>query len=175
MKTKIMLLFFLVQLCLILPAIASEYAPLTFEFGIFDEQGFFSNYFGLSAGADIRVSNLTFGFNQKIYHGFSYGEWCGQTNVRIYFYDTIFFNLGASYLIKESSIRSSTDFGNNPLPVIGFGFNIPAKNPHFVLSPFLQMNQSYYLTDSIRPIYTDLTFPIAMTIGCSLNYRFRAY
>lgn len=171
MKMKKVLVFFILLLSLIVTAAASERSLLTFQFGIYDEQGFFSNYTGLSAEADIHVSSLKFGLNQKFYYGLTYGEWCGQTNLLIYVHDSIYINLGASYLIKESSDISATDFGNGPLPVAGFGFNIATKNPKIIFNPFLQMNQSFYLSDSIRPIYSDLPFPIAMTLGCTLNFR----
>lgn len=171
MKTRDVLIFFLLLLSLTAPAAASGSPPLMFQFGLFDEQGFFSNYAGLSAEADIYLGNFKFGLNQKFYHGFTYGELCGQTNILLYVHDSISINLGASYLVSESPDISSTDFGNGPLPVAGFGFNIATKNPRIIITPFLQMNQSYYLSDSIRPIYSDLPFPIAMTLGCTLNFR----
>lgn len=170
MKMKKVLVFFILLLSLILPAAASERSPLTFQFGFFDEQGFFSNYAGLSAEADMHLGNLKFGLNQKFYYGLTYGELCGQTNVLLYVHDSIYINLGTSYLVSESPDIRSTDFGNRPLPVAGFGFNIAIKNPRIIITPFLQMNQSYYLSDSIRPIYSDLPFPLAMTLGCALNF-----
>ncbi|MCE1207213.1 MAG: hypothetical protein LWX00_07385 [Spirochaetia bacterium] len=150
MKTRDVLIFFLLLLSLTAPAVASGSSPLMFQFGLFDEQGFFSNYAGLSAEADLHLGNLKFGLNQKIYHGFTYGELCGQTNVLLYVHDSISINLGASYLISESPDISSTDFGNGPLPVVGFGFNIATKNPRIIITPFLQMNQCYYSEFSIR-------------------------
>lgn len=168
LKKVLVLIFFLISL--IFSAAAAEHAPLTFQLGVFDEQGFFSNYAGFSAEALIHLNSLKVGINQKMYHGFMYDEWIGQTNLLLYLHDSIYINLGVSYLLKESPTLSSTDFGNGPLPVLGFGFAIPTKNPHIVLTPSLQMNQSFYLSDSIRPRYADLPFLIAMTLGLSVNY-----
>lgn len=137
--------------------------------GLYDEIGFFSNYTGINFGAAARIGKFTIGLQQKVAFGYTNQEIVGITDLRLYPHDQIFINVGASYLLAASNNGLEEDFQAAFLPVLGFGCLLPIKHTGIRLVPTLQMNQSYYLTDEIREVYTDLPFIIAMTIGLGVE------
>lgn len=170
MKKKAIILFTLAFV--ILASIASEENNLfSYHFGVYDDIGFFSNYSGITFGVDYKIKSIKIGLNQKFTYGFRHYEVLGITDTRIYFQDKIFVNIGASYLLKESSQNIVKDFSTSVLPIVGFGCSIPIKKTNIQIVPIIQMNQSYYLTDEVRPIYSELPYMIAITIGIGIELK----
>ena len=168
MKKKRFILFTLAFV--ILASITSEENnQFSYHFGVYDDIGFFSNYSGITFGVDYKIKAIKIGLNQKFTYGCRYYEVLGITDTRIYFQDKIFVNIGASYLLKESSKNIVKDFSSSVLPIIGFGCYIPIKRTNIKIVPIMQMNQSYYLTDEVKPIYSKLPFMIAMTVGIGIE------
>lgn len=165
MKKYIIIVIILIN-CITLNA---QNNSVSFNVGIYDELGFFSNYLGVDAGIDFPVFKIKLGLHQKIGYGFTYKEVLGITGLRFFVHEQGYFEIGGTYLIKEANI--SKDFNATVMPVMGFGFYLYGKNKNIIFIPTVFMNQSFYLSDSIRPIYTDLPFPIAMTLGLGIAYR----
>ena len=134
----------------------------TFHVGISGGAGFFSWYTSLEAGIKVDLrKNFALGLTQRVGYGFTYREIVGGTELRAYMYDDLFIHIGASYLLKPSSY-ATLDFKTMVLPHLGFGLYIPLDSGRrfFVVSR-IEMNQSFYLSDSIRPVYSDLPFLVA--------------
>ncbi len=94
-----------------------------------------------------------------------------MTEIRTCLFDDLLFHIGASYLV-QGLVHMQLGFVTNMLPYLGFGLYIPLdRNRNFFLVPCIEMNQSFYLSDQIRPIYTDLLFDIAGQISLSCIYR----
>jgi hypothetical protein len=140
-----------------------------FHIGLYDEIGFFSNYTGINFGADCQIGNYRIGLEQKAAFGYTNQEIVGITELRLYPHEQIFVNIGVSYLLAASHKGIEEDFKAAVLPVLGFGCLLPIKHTGIRLVPTLQMNQSYYLTDEIREVYTELPFIIAMTLGLGVE------
>jgi hypothetical protein len=134
----------------------------TFHAGGSGGAGFFSWYTSLEAGIKVDLrKNFALGLTQRVGYGFTYREIVGLTEVRVYLYDDLFIHIGASYLLKPSSY-ATLDFKTMVLPHLGFGLYIPLDSGRrFFVVPRIEMNQSFYLSDSIRPVYSDLPFLVA--------------
>ncbi len=147
-------------------------AKASFHIGAAASTGFFSPYATTQAGAMVDVSEtLSFGITQRFSYGFNYGEILGLTEFRTYMFQDLFFHIGVSYLLAESTVAQN-DFTINMLPHLGFGLYIPLNAERtWFLVPVLEMNQSFYLTDEIRPVYTDLPFIIAGQVALAFEYR----
>jgi hypothetical protein len=147
-------------------------AKVSFHTGVAASTGFFSPYATAQAGAMVDVSEtLSFGITQRFSYGFNYGEILGLTEFRTYMFQDLFFHIGVSYLLAESTVAQN-DFTINMLPHLGFGLYIPLNAERtWFLVPVLEMNQSFYLTDEIRPVYTDLPFMIAGQVALAFEYR----
>ncbi|MBN2858826.1 MAG: hypothetical protein JXK93_01020 [Sphaerochaetaceae bacterium] len=144
----------------------------TFHAGVSTSVGFFSRYASGEVGIKADLSEtFAIGLTQRIGYGFTYGEVTGMTELRTYLYEDLFIHIGASYLLKPSSI-ADPDFNTGVLPHLGFGLYIPlepARRAYVV--PRMEMNQSFYLSDEVRPIYADLPFPIAGQVSLAFEYR----
>lgn len=149
----------------------SASAP-TFHAGFSANVGFFSWYSSAEAGIKVDLSEtVSLGLTQRIGYGFTYREVVGMTELRTYVYDDLFFHIGVSYLLSPST-GVQPDFNTKVLPHLGFGLYIPldADRRLFVV-PRIEMNQSFYLSDEVRPIYADLPFPIAAQASLAFEYR----
>lgn len=140
--------------------------------GIAMSVGFFSWYTQVDAGLKVDLSQtVALGMTQRIAYGHTFQEILGMTEIRVYLLDDLFFHIGASYLVQESA-QLQPDFATSMLPYLGFGLYIPIdRNRNFFLVPCMEMNQSFYLSDEVRPIYTELPFAIAGQISLSCEYR----
>lgn len=154
------------------PTVGREPPPFQAFASATTELGFFSGYVGASAGVRLRPGRMVLGLNQAFLYGFRYREVAGRTEARIHVHESVFLLLGASWLLAESPLRTERDFRASLLPVIGFGASIPAGPGRPRVVPEIRMNQSFYLSDRIRPVYTELPFLVGMTIGLSLEYPF---
>lgn len=143
-----------------------------YHVGIATSAGFFSWYTQVEAGFKVDLSpTVALGLTQRIAYGHTFEEILGMTEIRTYLFDDLFFHIGASYLVQESA-QLQPDFATTMLPYLGFGLYIPIdRNRNFFLVPCIEMNQSFYLSDQVRPIYTDLPFIIAGQISLSCVYR----
>jgi hypothetical protein len=115
------------------------------------------------------IGAYTIELQQKVAFGYTNQKIVGITDLRLYPHAQIFVNVGASYLLAASHKGLEEDFQAVFLPVLGFGCLLPIKRTGIRLVPTLQMNQSYYLTDDIREVYTELPFIIAMTLGLGVE------
>jgi len=172
MKNKLLVLF-IMTFVFIVSITSEEKIRFSYHYGVYDDIGFFSNYSGITFGVDYKMRNFKVGINQKISYGFHYNEVIGITDLRVYLHDQVFVNIGASYLLKESSKNIVKDFSTELLPLVGFGCYIPIKGTIIQIIPVLQMNQSFYLSDEIRPQYSDLPFMIAMTAGIGIELKIK--
>ncbi len=147
---------------------------LSYHAGIAASTGFFSTYAVADAGVKIDLSEtFALGLNQQIAYGFTYQEVVGMTELRAYFYDDLYVHIGASYLLSPSGIAEK-HFNTNVLPLLGFGLYIPVNaSRKFFVVPRLEMNQSFYLNEEIKPIYTELPFPIGGQVSVAFVYRQR--
>ncbi len=146
----------------------------TFHAGVSAGVGFFSSYSSVEAGIKVDLAEtLSLGLTQRIAYGFTYRETTGMTELRTYVYDNLFFHIGASYLLIPSK-RAQPDFNTKVLPHLGIGLYIPL-DPGCKLNvvPRIEMNQSFYLSDEVRPIYTDLPASIATQVSVAFEYRSR--
>lgn len=146
----------------------------TFHAGVSGGVGFFSWYTSLEAGIKVDLrENFALGLTQRVGYGFTYREIVGGTELRAYMYDDLFIHIGVSYLLKPSSC-AEPDFKTMVLPHLGFGLYIPIDSGRrfFVVSR-VEMNQSFYLSDSIRPVYSDLPFLVAGQASIGFEYRMR--
>lgn len=143
-----------------------------FHVGVSGGAGFFSWYTSLEAGVKVDLGkNFGLGVTQRVGYGFTYGEIVGQTELRAYVYDDLFIHIGASYLLKPSSY-AEPDFKTMVLPHLGSGLYIPLDpDRRFFVVPRIEMNQSFYLSDSIRPVYSDLPFLVAGQASISFECR----
>ena len=146
-------------------------API-FHMGASTSVGFFSWYSSAEAGIKVDLSEtFALGLTQRIGYGFTYQEVVGMTELRAYVYDDLFIHIGASYLLSPSA-GAQPDFSAKVLPYLGFGLYIPIDpSRRFYVVPRIEMNQSFYLSDEVRPIYTDLPFPIAAQVSLAFEYR----
>jgi len=134
----------------------------TFHAGVSGGAGFFSWYTSLEAGIKVDLrDDFAFGLTQRVGYGFTYREIVGLTELRAYVYDDLFIHIGISYLLKPS-VHAEPDFNTMILPYLGFGLYIPLDpDRRFFVVPRIEMNQSFYLSDSVRPVYSDLPFLVA--------------
>lgn len=148
----------------------------SFHAGVSTGFGFFSGYVSAEAGVKKDLSDFySLGLAQRIRHGLSYQEVLVMTELRAYVHDDLFFHLGASYLARPSEVLEP-DFSTRILPFLGAGLYIPlGSSKRLCLVPRIEINQSFYLSDGIRPIYTDLPFPIATCVSLGLEYRMRPW
>ena len=146
----------------------------TFHAGISGGAGFFSWYASLEAGIKVNLrDDFALGLTQRVGYGFTYQEIVGLTELRAYLYDDLFIHIGASYLLKPSS-HAEPDFKTMILPHLGFGLYIPLDpDRRFFVVPRVEMNQSFYLSDSIRPVYSDMPFLVAGQASIGFEYRLR--
>lgn len=147
---------------------------LSYHAGIAASAGFFSTYAVADAGVKIDLTEtFALGIDQQIAYGFTYQEVVGMTELRAYYHDDLYVHVGASYLLRPSGMLEK-DFDIILLPYLGFGLYIPidASRTFFVV-PRIEMNQSFYLNDKIRPIYSELPFPIAGQVSVAFVYRQR--
>lgn len=146
----------------------------SFHAGVSTGLGFFSGYVSAEAGVKKDLSEFySVGLAQRISYGLSYQEVLVTSELRAYVHDDLFVHLGASYLSRPSEVLEP-DFSTRILPYIGAGFYIPLGSSNgLCLVPRIEMNQSFYLSDKIRPIYTDLPFPIATCVSLGLEYRMK--
>lgn len=149
-------------------------AKASVHLGAAASTGFFSQYATVQGGAMVEVNETySFGITQRFSYGFTYREFMGMTELRTYMYQDLFFHIGVSYLLQQSPVAAEKDFETTVLPYLGFGLYIPLDADRtFFLVPVVEMNQSFYLSDSIRPIYTDLPFIIAGQLSLAFEYRF---
>lgn len=143
-----------------------------FHAGVSAGVGFFSWYSSAEAGIKVDLSEtFALGLTQRIGYGFTYQEVVGMTELRAYVYDDLFIHMGASYLVNPSA-HAQPDFNTKVLPHLGFGLYIPLDSGRrFHVVPRIEMNQSFYLSDEVRPIYADLPFPIAAQASLAFEYR----
>lgn len=167
MRKMVALIGFLISLSWTLHA----YAP-TFHAGLSGSIGFFSCYSSGEVGIKVALSKtIALGLTQRLGYGFTYSEVVGMTELRTYVYDDLFFHIGASYLLIPAA-NAQVDFNTNILPYMGFGLYIPLDSSRrFYVVPRIEMNQSFYLSDEVRPNYTDLPFVIAMQGSLAFEYR----
>ncbi|MDD3823007.1 MAG: hypothetical protein PHN93_04600 [Sphaerochaetaceae bacterium] len=146
----------------------------TIHGGLTASVGFFSWYLSADAGIKLDLSeHVAIGLAQRIGYGFTHGEVMGVTDIRTYLYQDLFIHLGISYLLHPSA-HIERDFDTEFLPCLGFGLYIPLdREKHVHAMAMTEMNQSFYLSEDIRQIYTDLPFPIAGQIALGLAYRSR--
>lgn len=147
---------------------------LSFHAGMAASAGFFSKYAVADTGLKYDLTEtFALGIDQQIAYGFTYQEVVGMTELRAYYHDDLYVHIGASYLLRPSGMLEK-DFNIKLLPYLGFGLYIPvdASRTFFVV-PRLEMNQSFYLNDEIRPIYSELPFPIAGQVSVAFVYRQR--
>jgi len=149
-------------------------AKVAFHLGPAASAGFFSSYATVQAGAMVDVSEtLSFGVTQRLSYGFTYREILGMTEIRTYLFRDLFFHFGVTYLLQPSTVAAEKDFNTSMLPYLGFGLYIPLNDDRTLFFvPLVEMNQSFYLSDHIRPIYTDLPFVIAGQLALAIEYRF---
>jgi hypothetical protein len=167
--------FFLIcSILLLIGAQSMLAAQVSVHLGPAVSTGFFSKYATVQAGAMVDVSEtLSFGITQRFSYGFTYREIMGMTEIRTYMFRDLFFHFGFSYLLQQSSVAAEKDFDTIMLPYLGFGLYIPLNADRTLFFvPVVEMNQSFYLSDSIRPIYTDLPFVIAGQLALAFEYRF---
>lgn len=145
-----------------------------FHAGVSGGAGFFSWYTSLEAGIKVDLSeNFALGLTQRVGYGFTYREIVGGTELRAYMYDDLFIHIGVSYLVKPSSY-AEPDFKTMVLPHLGSGLYIPLDpDRRFFVVPRIEINQSFYLSDSIRPVYSDLPFLVAGQASIGFEYRMR--
>jgi hypothetical protein len=145
---------------------------IDFHAGASSSVGFFSWYSTMQSGVSIELSErVSLGIVQRFSYGHSFGETMGTSEIRAYLFDDLFFHLGLSYLLQPAPALEK-DFSVAILPVLGFGLYLPLDVKRTIfLVPMLEMNQSFYLSDSIRPLYQDLPFPIAGQVSVALEYR----
>lgn len=153
---------------------ATHASPLAFHAGVSMGVGFFSWRSSLEAGVKLDLhESFALGLTQRIGYGFTYQEIIGMTELRAYLHDDLFIHIGASYLLSPSA-HAQRDFDALFLPHLGFGLYIPLDtNRRLHVVPRIEMNQSFYLSDSIRPVYADLPFPVAGQASIAFEYRSR--
>ncbi|MGH0053434.1 MAG: hypothetical protein ACQ5SW_08620 [Sphaerochaetaceae bacterium] len=144
----------------------------SYHSGVSTSVGFFSWYSQMDAGFKIDLSKtVALGLSQRVSYGYAYGEVVGMTELRTYLHQDFFFHIGISYLLYPSP-DMQPDFTTKFLPYLGIGWYIPLdSNRRFYVVPQVEMNQSFYLTDDVRPIYSDLPFIIAVQIALAFEYR----
>ena len=147
-------------------------SAVSFHAGISASAGFFSLYTSAEGGCKVDLSeNVSVGLTQRFGYGFTYREIIGMSELRTYLYDDLFIHIGASYLLVPSSV-ANPDFQTVVLPYLGFGLYIPfGPERNIYAVPRIEMNQSFFLSDEIRPIYADVPFPIAGQVSLALEYR----